>query len=96
MRVEDTTQDRHGYLWIATADGGVSRFDGSRFTHLGVADGLPHTTVMSVLEGPDGDLWFATLKAGLAAFDGQRFRPVPVNLRHRICSACATSTASCG
>ena len=27
MHVEDIYQDRQGFLWIATADGGVSRFD---------------------------------------------------------------------
>ena len=31
MHVEDIYQDRQGFLWIATADGGVSRFDSDSF-----------------------------------------------------------------
>jgi DNA-binding NtrC family response regulator/ligand-binding sensor domain-containing protein len=80
MRVEDITQDRQGYIWIATADGGVSRFDGEHFDNLTVADGLPGTSVMSIAEGADGLLWFATLKGGLATYDGKSFRPVPLDL----------------
>ena len=41
MHVEDIYQDRQGFLWIATADGGVSRFDSARFDTFGIKDGLP-------------------------------------------------------
>ena len=34
MHVEDIYQDRQGFLWIATADGGVSRFDSARFDNV--------------------------------------------------------------
>jgi signal transduction histidine kinase/ligand-binding sensor domain-containing protein len=37
------------------------------------ADGLPHNTVQSVAQTPDGYLWLAT-RDGLARFDGVRFR----------------------
>ncbi|MEW6749897.1 MAG: sigma 54-interacting transcriptional regulator [Candidatus Latescibacterota bacterium] len=73
MQVEEILQDRRGYLWIATADGGVSRFDGAHFDNLTPAEGLPHLTVMGLAETPDGRLWFGTLGGGLAAYDGRRF-----------------------
>ena len=73
MLVEDIYQDREGFLWIATADGGVSRFDGARFDNFGTAEGLPHPNVMSVAEDEEGRLLFATLGGGLAAFDGEGF-----------------------
>ncbi|MFA6110765.1 MAG: sigma 54-interacting transcriptional regulator [Candidatus Latescibacterota bacterium] len=73
MQVEDLHQDRQGFLWVATADGGVSRFDGVHFDNLTTADGLPHPTVMSIAETSDGRLWFGTLGGGLAAYDGQTF-----------------------
>jgi signal transduction histidine kinase/ligand-binding sensor domain-containing protein len=37
------------------------------------ADGLPHNTVQSLVQTPDGYLWLAT-RDGLARFDGVRFR----------------------
>ena len=61
MQVEDILQDSRGYMWIATADGGLSRFDGVHFDNLTRADGLPHTTVTAIAETPDGTLWFGTL-----------------------------------
>ena len=72
MQVEDIYQDRRGLLWIATADGGISRFDGTRFDTFNMADGLPHPTVMAIAEDAAGKLWFGTLGGGLAGFqDGQ-------------------------
>ena len=50
MHVEDIYQDRRGLLWIATADGGVSRFDGVHFDTFGLSNGMPHLTVMTIAE----------------------------------------------
>ena len=74
MRVEDVYLDRRGLLWIAAADGGVSRFDGTRFETFGTADGLPHPTVLAIAEDGDGRLWFGTLGGGLACFERGAFR----------------------
>ena len=73
MHVEDLYQDRQGFLWIATADGGVSRFDSARFDTFTLADGLPNQTVMAIAEDADGRLLFGTLGGGLAAYDGRGF-----------------------
>ncbi len=45
MLIEDVHQDRRGLLWIATAGGGVSRFDGEAFENFQLSDGLPSLTV---------------------------------------------------
>ena len=74
MQVEDIYQDRRGLVWIATADGGVSRFDGTHFDTFNLADGLPHPTVMAIAEDADGRLWFGTLGGGLVAFDERGFQ----------------------
>ena len=74
MHVEDIYQDRRGLLWIATADGGVSRFDGTHFDTFNLADGLPHLTVMTIAEDAAGQLWFGTLGGGLVAFDDRKFQ----------------------
>ena len=74
MLIEDIYQDRRGLLWIATADGGVSRFDGEAFESFRPSDGLPDAAVMTIAEDADGRLWFGTLGGGLAAFDGREFQ----------------------
>jgi len=73
MHVEDLYQDSQGFLWIATADGGVSRFDSARFDTFTVPDGLPSQTVMAIAEDPEGLLLFGTFGGGLAAYDGRGF-----------------------
>lgn len=73
MLVEDLYQDRQGFLWIATADNGVSRFDSARFDSFTVPDGLPSQTVMAIAEDTDGRLLFGTFGGGLAAYDGRGF-----------------------
>ena len=74
MHVEDIYQDRRGFLWIATADGGVSRFDSAHFDNFGLKDGLPNLTVMAIAEEADGRLLFGTFGGGLAAYDGRSFQ----------------------
>ena len=74
MYVEDLYQDRRGLLWVATADGGVSRFDSAHFDTFGLKDGLPNLTVMSIAEDADGRLLFGTFGGGLAAYDGRGFQ----------------------
>ena len=74
MHVEDIYQDRQGFLWIATADGGVSRFDSARFDTFGLRDGLPNLTVMAIAEDADGRLLFGTFGGGIAAYDGRDFQ----------------------
>ena len=73
MHIEDLYQDREGFLWVATADGGVSRFDSVHFDRFGRKDGLPHRTVMAIAEDADGRLLFGTFGGGLAAYDGRGF-----------------------
>jgi diguanylate cyclase (GGDEF)-like protein len=49
------------------------RYDAStRFERLSVEDGLPNSTVLSVLQDLDGFMWFATAD-GLARYDGSEF-----------------------
>ena len=74
MHVEDIYQDRQGFLWIATADGGVSRFDSAHFDNFGLKDGLPNLTVMAIAEEADGRLLFGTFGGGIAAYDGRGFQ----------------------
>jgi ligand-binding sensor domain-containing protein len=64
-------QDSRGYLWFCT-DGGLSRFDGYRFTNYTTEDGLPHPWVNDLLEARDGSYWIAT-DGGVCRFNPNGF-----------------------
>ena len=69
--VRSIIEDRKGNLWFATY-GGVSRFDGERFTNYTTAEGLVHDIVTAVAVDDEGHLWFGT-EGGVSRFDGQAF-----------------------
>jgi PAS domain S-box-containing protein len=70
-------QDGDGSLWLGTS-AGLNRFSPQtgQITHYTTADGLPHDTVVGILEDDpsqengSGDLWLSTL-GGLSRFDPQ-------------------------
>src|SRR5512142_3213844 len=62
-------QDRIGYLWFGTA-AGLSRYDGTTFNTISIADGLPGPLVRTIIQSRDGRLWFGT-NAGIASYDGR-------------------------
>ncbi len=72
MRVEDIVEDSEGYLWFATWDNGVSRFDGDEFQNFTRRDGLISDSVYFVSEDSQKRLWFGTLN-GLCWYDGAEF-----------------------
>ena len=76
-RVCAVLRDRRGDLWFGTSDGGVSRFDGRRFTtHLRSPVRSEHFgwgRTMAMLEDRSGGVWFG-LVGGAARWDGEGFR----------------------
>ena len=65
-------QDHAGYIWAGT-EGGLYRYDGTRFRLMGQAEGLPCSTeVHGLFVASDGALWANTC-ARIFRFDGQRF-----------------------
>ncbi len=64
-------RSRDGTVWAGTLSGGVSKFDGDKFTNYSTANGLVSNTVASILETSDGTMWFAT-PAGLSALAKDR------------------------
>ncbi len=70
--VQVVFQDAEGFLWVGTQDG-AARYDGHRFHHYGLDDGLRSGLINDITQGVDGLLWFAE-DEGLAVFDGERFR----------------------
>lgn len=59
-----------GKVWVGTWGGGVSVFDGQRWTNLTSADGLAGDIVYAIEQDDGGSFWFGTNK-GVSRFDGK-------------------------
>ena len=70
--VRSIYQDRDGFLWFGTRNGGVSRYDGEAFVNFTTDDGLAHNSVLSIYQDRDGFLWFGT-DNGISRYDGEVF-----------------------
>jgi ligand-binding sensor domain-containing protein len=64
-------------VWAGTWGGGVSHYDGKRWTNYTVKDGLAGDIVYSIAQDAKGVLWFGT-NAGLTRYDGKRWSSVDV------------------
>jgi ligand-binding sensor domain-containing protein/two-component sensor histidine kinase len=67
-RVLRIVRDRRGFLWFCTA-GGLSQFDGERFTTYDPDNGLPFSTVNDLLIDRRGAYLVASNGAGIIRFD---------------------------
>jgi ligand-binding sensor domain-containing protein len=70
-KVYDVAIDSRNNVWIANAPYGskfygVSKFDGTTFTHFNVADGLSAGYVYDICVDQKGDIWFATDGGGVS------------------------------
>jgi len=64
--------DRDGVVWCGTWGGGLSRYDGKKWHHYTMADGLPGNHVFMLHVDPDGKLWVGT-NNGLSSFVDGKF-----------------------
>jgi ligand-binding sensor domain-containing protein len=60
-------------IWAGTWGGGVSRFDGKKWTNFTVKDGLAGDIVYSIVQDATGAIWFGTSN-GLTRYDGKSWR----------------------
>ncbi len=65
--VYDIIQDKDGFIWFATANG-MSKFDGKRFTTFRTVDGLNSNSIISLLEGKNGELYIGNFEKGINVF----------------------------
>ena len=72
LRIEHIAEDSEGYLWFATWDNGVSRFDGDEFQNFTKQDGLVGDSVYFISKDSQKRLWFGTLN-GVCWHDGAVF-----------------------
>ena len=60
-------------VWAGTWGGGVSHFDGKKWTNLTSKDGLAGDIVYSIVQDHKGVFWFGTNK-GVSRYDGKTWR----------------------
>jgi ligand-binding sensor domain-containing protein len=65
--VRGIVEDAQGDIWFGT-DGGVSRYDGLKFTNYTTSDGLSNNDVWSIFRDHEGRIWVGT-KGGLCRYD---------------------------
>jgi len=65
--------DSKGNKWVGTYGGGLSKFDGTTWTHYTSAEGLGDNWVYDLLFDKTGAMWVATWD-GVSVFDGTTFK----------------------
>lgn len=63
--------DSRGYLWVATAGGGVAQFDGKNFITYSEKNGLSGNVVTGIAEDNEGNMWFTSSWGGISKFNGR-------------------------
>ena len=66
-------QDTRGYLWIATAGGGISKFNGVDFKNYNEKDGVSGNIVNDLCEDAEGNIWMVSSWGGIARYNGRKF-----------------------
>lgn len=86
-QIYDITQDRRGFLWIAT-ENGVSRFDGVRFYNYSVSHGLPSNDVIQIFTDKNGRVWANSYMKPLSYFDEKANRFIKYSGYERYLLSC--------
>lgn len=72
-KVNAIFQDSRGFLWVATAGGGICKFDGKNFTQYSSKDGIAGDIITDITEDKDANIWFTSTWGGVTKFDGRKF-----------------------
>ncbi|MGB0428941.1 MAG: ligand-binding sensor domain-containing protein [Bacteroidia bacterium] len=80
--VHDIEKDAEGNMWFASmSHGGVSQFNGDKFTHFKISDGLSDDMVRTIYNDRSGKIWIGfkgSENSGLTVFDGKSFKKYSV------------------
>lgn len=58
--VHQITQDKDGFIWMAT-DAGLCRYDGNKLITYTVKDGISENVVLKIRQDSKKRVWFSTL-----------------------------------
>lgn len=70
-------QDSRGFMWICTR-GGLSRYDGSRFTNFTTTNGLTNDMINDIIEIAPQEFIVAQNSAGPRLLKNERIGPLPI------------------
>ena len=70
--VQAITADKEGNLWFGTKGGGISVFDGNKWTSYTTANGLNSNNILCLTVDKEGVVWIGT-DDGVASFSGGNF-----------------------
>lgn len=76
--------DMSGTVWIGSRRKGVFSFNGTRWSNYDTSDGLPSSSIMTLMEDRRGNIWIQTPK-GPSVFDGKNWQDdvMPILLKGR-------------
>lgn len=67
-------EDENGVIWFASMSrGGITSFDGTNFTHIGIEDGLSDNMIRHMYQDKESNIWIGTngnMNGGIDVFDG--------------------------
>ncbi|MDQ2658337.1 MAG: hypothetical protein M3Y60_13025, partial [Bacteroidota bacterium] len=70
-------EDNYGYLWVGTASGGLSKFDGTKFSNYTTRDGLLSNSINDFEIDSQNNIWVAHPN-GISKFNGDNFKTYPI------------------
>jgi ligand-binding sensor domain-containing protein len=80
--VSQIVEDKNGNIWFGSLtsdspryikEGGLSRYDGEKFTQFSELEGLSKNDIYSIYEGNDGNIWIGAIGVGAYRYDGKNF-----------------------
>jgi ligand-binding sensor domain-containing protein/signal transduction histidine kinase len=84
--IRSAMEDSNHALWIATADAGIFRMEGSSFTHYSKAEGLASESITCLAPAKGGDVWACT-DAGMARIHAGKLTMFSNNAVRAACEA---------
>lgn len=80
-------EDSRGYIWMGTRGGGISMYDGKKFTTFSTKDGLINNYVLAIHEDETGNIWIGT-NDGISIYNGLTFRNIRVQNLPNVMISC--------
>ncbi len=74
-QILNSFQDHTGAIWFCTNGGGISRFDGLRFTNFSTKDGLKSNRINAALEDKNHIIWIGSAK-GVSRYQNKQLGAV--------------------
>jgi ligand-binding sensor domain-containing protein/serine phosphatase RsbU (regulator of sigma subunit) len=71
--IHSILEDSKGNIWIGTAVGSLSKYNGANITHYSDNEGFKNCLIFDLVEDKNGNIWIATDQKGVVKYDGKNF-----------------------